>query len=84
MAWDRSPCGTGTSAKIAALAERGLLKPDQRWRQESLTGGLFEGFLAQRGAALVPRVRGRAFVTGRSTLVFDQRDPLRQGFTAVR
>ena len=84
LAWDRSPCGTGTSAKMAAMAERGTLKPGQRWRQESLTGGLFEGWLEERGNDLVPRVRGRAFITGRTTLVFDPRDPLRQGFDAAR
>jgi len=83
LAWDRSPCGTGTSAKMAVLAERGALKPAQRWRQESLTGGLFEGWLEERDGELVPHVRGRAFITGRATLVFDPRDPLREGFTAV-
>ena len=69
---------------MAAMAERGTLKPGQRWRQESLTGGLFEGWLEERGNDLVPRVRGRAFITGRTTLVFDPRDPLRQGFDAAR
>jgi proline racemase len=84
LAWDRSPCGTGTSAKMAVLAARGQLKPGQRWHQESLTGGLFEGWLEERGADLVPHVRGRAFVTGRATLFFDPRDPFRKGFSAVR
>jgi 4-hydroxyproline epimerase len=83
-AWDRSPCGTGTSAKMATLAARGALAPGQRWRQESLTGGLFEGWLEARGDDLVPFVRGRAFITGRTTLFFDPRDPLREGFTAAR
>ena len=84
LAWDRSPCGTGTSAKMAVLAERGTLKPGQRWRQESLTGGLFEAWLEERFGDLVPHVRGRAFITGRTTLVFDPRDPFREGFSAVR
>ena len=84
LAWDRSPCGTGTSAKMAAMAERGTLKPEQRYRLESLTGGLFEGWLEERNGQLVPLVRGRAFITGRTTLVFDPRDPLREGFTAAR
>ena len=83
LAWDRSPCGTGTSAKMAALAARGKLAPGQRWRQESLTGSLFEGWLEERGGMLVPRVRGRAFVTGRTTLLFDPRDPFREGFTGA-
>jgi 4-hydroxyproline epimerase len=84
LAWDRSPCGTGTSAKMATLAERGRLKPGERWRQESLTGGLFEGWLEQRGPDLIPFIRARAFVTGRSTLLFDPGDPLRDGFSVVR
>jgi proline racemase len=84
LAYDRSPCGTGTSAKMAVLAARGKLRPGARWRQESITGSLFEGWLEERGGALVPRVRGRAFVTGRSTLLFDPADPFREGFTAAR
>jgi 4-hydroxyproline epimerase len=84
LAYDRSPCGTGTSAKMAVLAARGELAPGRRWRQESVTGSLFEGWLEDRGGALVPRVRGRAFVTGRATLFFDPRDPFREGFTAGR
>jgi 4-hydroxyproline epimerase len=84
LAWDRSPCGTGTSAKMAVLAARGRLAPGERWRQESLTGSLFEGWLEERHEGLVPRVRGRAFVTGRATLFYDPRDPFREGFTAAR
>ncbi len=84
LAYDRSPCGTGTSAKMAVLAARGKLAPGERWRQESVTGSLFEGWLEEKGGALVPRVRGRAFVTGRATLFFDPRDPFREGFTAAR
>jgi 4-hydroxyproline epimerase len=84
LAWDRSPCGTGTSAKMAVLAARGALAPGERWRQESLTGSLFDGWLAEREGGLVPHVRGSAFVTGRTTLLFDPRDPLRGGFAAAR
>jgi 4-hydroxyproline epimerase len=84
LAFDRSPCGTGTSAKMAVLAARGKLAPGQRWRQESITGSLFEGWLEQRDGVLVPRVRGRAFVTGRATLFFDPRDPFRAGITSAR
>jgi 4-hydroxyproline epimerase len=84
LAYDRSPCGTGTSAKLAVLAARGKLRPGQRWRQESITGSRFEAWLEERDGALVPHVRGRAFVTGRATLFFDVRDPFREGFTAVR
>jgi proline racemase len=84
LAYDRSPCGTGTSAKMAVLAARGALAPGRRWRQESVTGSLFEGWLEERGAALVPHIRGRAFVTGRATLLFDPADPFREGFTSGR
>jgi len=84
LAWDRSPCGTGTSARMAALAARGRLRTGERLRLESLAGGLFEGWLEERDGALVPFVRGRAFVTGRTTLLFDPDDPLRGGFTSAR
>jgi proline racemase len=84
LAYDRSPCGTGTSAKLAVLAARGKLAPGERWRQESITGSLFEGWLEARGASLVPHIRGRAHVTGRATLFFDASDPFRAGFTAFR
>jgi 4-hydroxyproline epimerase len=84
LAYDRSPCGTGTSAKMAALAARGRLAAGERWRQESITGSLFEGWLEERSGSLVPYVRGRAHVTGCATLLFDPRDPFRGGFSAVR
>ena len=79
-AYDRSPCGTGTSAKLATLYARGEIALGQRWRQESITGGLFSAWLTRDGDDLVPHVRGRAFVTGRTTLLFDPRDPFRGGF----
>jgi proline racemase len=84
LAYDRSPCGTGTSAKLAVLAARGKLAPGRRWRQESITGSLFEGWLEEKDGVLVPHIRGRAFVTGRATLFFNPSDPFREGFTAVR
>jgi 4-hydroxyproline epimerase len=84
FAYDRSPCGTGTSAKLAVLAARGTLAPGERWRQESITGSLFEGWLEEQDGTLVPYIRGRAYVTGRSTLFFDPSDPFREGFTAAR
>jgi len=79
-AYDRSPCGTGTSAKLATLYARGELALGQRWCQESITGGLFSAWLTRDGDDLVPHIRGRAFVTGRTTLLFDPRDPFRGGF----
>lgn len=82
LAYDRSPCGTGTSAKMASLHAHGKLALGQRWRQESIIGSLFTGWLDERDGALVPHVRGHAYVTGRATLLFDPRDPLRAGFAA--
>jgi len=78
-AYDRSPCGTGTSATMASLHARGELAPGQRWRQESITGSLFTGWLEDREGRLMPRIQGRAFVTGKTTLFFDPRDPFRHG-----
>ncbi|BDE06111.1 hypothetical protein WPS_13870 [Vulcanimicrobium alpinum] len=79
-AYDRSPCGTGTSAKMAALHARGRLPLHATWRQESITGGLFTGTLAMHDGALVPTTRGRAYVTAETTLLFDRDDPYRFGF----
>jgi len=78
-AYDRSPCGTGTSATMAMLHGRGRLALGQIWRQESIIGSLFHGWLTARGNALVPHVRGTAFVTGEATLRFDPADPFRLG-----
>jgi len=78
-AYDRSPCGTGTSAKMAVLHARGALAPGAPWRQESITGGLFTGELALRDGRVIPTIRGRAFVTAEATLVLDPRDPYRYG-----
>jgi len=80
--YDRSPCGTGTSAKMAALHARGALPLEKEWRQESVTGSLFTGWLRQGPAGLVPHIRGRAFITGETTLHFDPRDPFRGGIAA--
>jgi 4-hydroxyproline epimerase len=77
--YDRSPCGTGTSAKLATLHARGTLRAGEPWRQASITGGMFTGWLAQHDGQLVPFVRGRAWVTGESELLFDETDPFRAG-----
>jgi proline racemase len=83
LAYDRSPCGTGTSAKLAALHARGTLRAGQQWRQESITGSLFTAWLEERAGALVPYVEGRAFVTAEAALLFDPRDPFRGGLGAA-
>ena len=80
--YDRSPCGTGTSAKMAALHVRGELPLGTRWRQESITGSLFTGWLTEREGRLIPHIEGRAFVTGETRLHFDPADPFRFGFSS--
>ena len=80
--YDRSPCGTGTSAKMAVLHARGELSVGQQWRQESVTGGLFTGWLSETDDdRLVPHIRGTAFVTAEATLRFDGEDPFRLGIS---
>lgn len=81
--YDRSPCGTGTSAKMAVLHARGELAIGQVWRQQSVTGGVFEGWLEQADAGVVPYIRGRAFITGETLLRFDAEDPFRAGFPVL-
>ena len=78
-AYDRSPCGTGTSAKLACLYEDGRLAEGQVWRQESVVGSIFEGSVTPRGGAILPHVRGSAFVNADSTLLIDPRDPFAWG-----
>jgi 4-hydroxyproline epimerase len=80
--YDRSPCGTGTSAKMAVLHARGELEVGQRWRQESITGSRFVGWLSEADGELIPHIQGQAFVTARSTLLFDPDDIFRGGFSA--
>ncbi len=72
--YDRSPCGTGTSAKMACLYADGLLAPGAVWRQESITGSMFEGRIEIQNGQIIPFVKGSAFVTSQSELVFDERD----------
>lgn len=78
--YDRSPCGTGTSAKMAVLHARGELALGQPWRQESITGSVFTGWLTGgANGALVPHIRGTAYITADTTLRFDAADPFRGG-----
>jgi len=81
-AYDRSPCGTGTSAKLACLHADGKLRPGEIWRQESVIGTVFEAAFdvdASHPGRVLPRITGTAYVTAESTLVFDDDDPLRWG-----
>jgi 4-hydroxyproline epimerase len=78
-AYDRSPCGTGTSAKLACLVADGKLKPGQVWRQESIIGSVFEGTVRIDDGRIIPRVTGSAYVMAEATLILDPRDPFQMG-----
>jgi 4-hydroxyproline epimerase len=80
--YDRSPCGTGTSAKLACLAADGLLAPAEVWRQESIVGSVFEACYREAEGGVVPTITGQAFVNGDFRLVIDPRDPFRHGIRA--
>lgn len=73
--YDRSPCGTGTSAKMACLYADGKLAEGQIWRQESIVGSVFEGSVSVIDDMLYPTIKGSAFVNAEATLIFDERDP---------
>jgi len=82
--YDRSPCGTGTSAKMACVHADGALPPGARWRQESILGTVFEGWVRDGGVGsrdheVIPTVAGRAWITAESTLLIADDDPFRDG-----
>jgi 4-hydroxyproline epimerase len=78
-AYDRSPCGTGTSAKLACLHADGKLPVGKIWRQESIVGSVFEGSVRVEGNLIIPRIKGSAYVNMESTLLFDADDPFQWG-----
>ncbi|MGV8889316.1 MAG: 4-hydroxyproline epimerase [Pseudomonas sp.] len=78
-AYDRSPCGTGTSAKLACLAADDKLQPGQIWRQASVIGSEFEGSYELQGERIVPTIRGRAFISAEASLIIEQDDPFAWG-----
>jgi 4-hydroxyproline epimerase len=78
-AYDRSPCGTGTSAKLACLVADGKLSEGQVWRQESIVGSVFEGRVDVVDNVIHPRIKGSAFITAESDLILDERDPFATG-----
>jgi 4-hydroxyproline epimerase len=78
-AYDRSPCGTGTSAKLACLYADGKICEGQVWRQESIVGSVFEGSVQVRDGKVYPSIKGAAFVNAEAELVLDARDPLCMG-----
>lgn len=77
--YDRSPCGTGTSAKLACLYEEGALREGQTWRQESIIGSVFEGSVRITPQGLIPTITGQAFVNGETTILIDEADPFAWG-----
>ena len=81
-AYDRSPCGTGTSAKLACLVADGKLKPGATWKQESIIGSLFEGSVAIVEGKVIPSITGTAYVNAEATLILDPRDPFCMGIRA--
>jgi 4-hydroxyproline epimerase len=98
-AYDRSPCGTGTSAKLACLAADGKLAPGARWRQQSIIGSVFEGSYTHESyerddkgeagggeapAAIVPTITGRAHIMADGKLCFEEDDPFATGIALTR
>jgi 4-hydroxyproline epimerase len=78
--FDRSPCGTGTSAKMACLYDEGKLAPGALWKQEGILGTVFQGSVREgHDGEVRPSIRGRAWVTGESKLLFDDDDPFASG-----
>ncbi len=79
-AYDRSPCGTGTSAKLACLAERGALAAGETWVQESVIGSRFvTSYRTNDAGEVIARISGRAFICSESTLVWQPNDPFANG-----
>lgn len=81
-AYDRSPCGTGTSAKLACLYADGKIQEGEVWKQESIVGSVFEGSVSVRDGNVYPSIKGRAFVNSEAELVLDPRDPFCMGIRA--
>lgn len=87
-ALDRSPCGTGTSARMAQMAARGELEVGDSFVHESIIGSLFHGRVEERSRvvnrkAIVPSIEGWARVTGINTIFIDDRDPFAHGFQVI-
>jgi 4-hydroxyproline epimerase len=78
-AYDRSPCGTGTSAKLACLAATGRLKPGAEWIQESITGSRFAATYRASDGGIIASITGRAFVTAEARLIRQPEDPFADG-----
>jgi 4-hydroxyproline epimerase len=81
-AYDRSPCGTGTSAKLACLYADGKIREGQVWKQESIVGSVFEGIVTVREGKVYPSIKGTAFVNADAELVLNSQDPFCMGIRA--
>ncbi len=77
----RSPCGTGTSAKLACLAADGLLAPGEIWRQEGILGTVFSGSFRndEESKRIIPTIEGEAYICGEAELILDSDDPFKMG-----
>lgn len=82
LAYDRSPCGTGTSAKLACLAADGKLAEGQIWRQEGILGSVFEGTYTATARGISPSITGQAYLTARAQLLIEPGDPFAWGIRA--
>lgn len=78
-AYDRSPCGTGTSAKLACLYADGKIKEGQVWKQESIVGSVFEGRVKVKDGKVYPSITGSAFVNAEAELILNPQDPFCMG-----
>jgi 4-hydroxyproline epimerase len=81
-AYDRSPCGTGTSAKLACLFEDGKLREGDIWRQESIVGSIFDCSVRLRDGKIVPSITGSAYITSEAALIVEPDDPFKTGIRA--
>jgi 4-hydroxyproline epimerase len=77
--YDRSPCGTGTSAKLACLYADGKLREGEIYRQAGILGTVFEGWVTVRDDVVHPHIKGKAFINSEAYLVLDHRDPFQWG-----
>ncbi len=78
-AYDRSPCGTGTSANLACLYGDGKIVEGQIWKQQSVVGSIFEGSVQVDGDKIIPTITGEAWVMAQGEFLIDERDPFGSG-----
>lgn len=84
LAYDRSPCGTGTSAKLACLAADGKLDEGETWLQQGILGSVFEGSFRRGVDGILPRISGQAWITARASMLIDPADPFAWGIGSMQ